>query len=264
MREDMCKVIVERPRLLRGNWLGGGRDVGFRQFMASDERPAKLGIRAGHHRRKWLNENLAPLRRFLVGQAGRPWNKVYAELLGGIDRRNAVQQHIVEHIDGYVLREVRVTPRRNGRGVVFEYQRGWGDQAWRPVSQSYSPLFIDPRTGILRLTHAMEASAKARRERRRALIEEDARHRRVIDAHTELRCAEGIWYEVKLADAAGALALRKKARALPAASMAAPAMVWDVWEKRAVTSTGGSRYAASKRQLGSKEIIALGLAREGD
>src|SRR5438309_9686382 len=29
---------------------------------------------------KWLNENLAPLRRYLESNVGRPWSKVYAEI----------------------------------------------------------------------------------------------------------------------------------------------------------------------------------------
>ena len=74
----MYKVIVERPRLIHGNWLGGGREVGFRQFMASEERPSKVGMRVGHRNRKRLNEDLAPLQRCLMGQVGRPWDKVHA------------------------------------------------------------------------------------------------------------------------------------------------------------------------------------------
>ena len=48
MRDDMFKVIVERPRLIHGNWLGGGREPGFRQRMARDDMPAKVGMRASH------------------------------------------------------------------------------------------------------------------------------------------------------------------------------------------------------------------------
>jgi hypothetical protein len=50
MRADMYKVIVERPRLVHGNWLGGGREVGFRQFMASDERPVEARHARGSSR----------------------------------------------------------------------------------------------------------------------------------------------------------------------------------------------------------------------
>ena len=57
----------------------------------------RLGMRAGYGYRG-LNENLAPLRRYLHAQIGRPWNKVFSEICAGIDRRNTVQQHIHQHI----------------------------------------------------------------------------------------------------------------------------------------------------------------------
>ncbi|HNY45622.1 MAG TPA: hypothetical protein PKN64_01565 [Casimicrobium sp.] len=260
MRADMYKVIVERPRLIHGNWLGGGREVGFRQFMASEERPAKLGIRAGHHDRKRLNENLAPLKRFLMSQVGRPWDKVHAELLAGIDQRNAVQQHILAHVDNYVLTEVRTTPRPNGRGVVFEYLgRWWGRHGWRVVTDSWAPLFVDPRTGILRLTHAQEANAKSRVATQESAARRDAETRRVISKSTELRCADDVWYEVTLAEVPGGKLTREERRSLRAVNREGAAAEWDVWDKRSVTRYDADRYAVKKRQLSSAEIVAFGL-----
>ena len=99
MREDMDKVIVERPRK------GGGRDKGTRQWRNSRERGNHLGMRRGHADLKGLNENLAPLRRWLHKQVHRPWDAVYGELCRGIDRRNAVQAHIHQHVDDFVDRD---------------------------------------------------------------------------------------------------------------------------------------------------------------
>ena len=259
MRADMYKVIVERPRLVHGNWLGGGREVGFRQFMASDERPSKVGMRVGHRNRKWLNENLAPLKRFLMSQVGRPWDKVHAELLAGIDQRNTVQQHILAHVDNYVLTDVRATPRANGRGVVFEHLGRWRSHGWLPVSDSWAPLFVDPRTGILRLTNAAEAKAKARVVKQQSTQRHEAQTLRVISEHKELRCADDVWYEVTLAEVPGGKLTREERRSLRAVNREGAAAAWDVWDKRSVTRYDADRYAVKKRQLSSAEIVAFGL-----
>ena len=76
MRDDMARVIVERPRVRPHNNRKGRR-------WALEDLPSHEGMRraaALRGDRKELNENLAPLRRYLEGQVGRPWDKVYAEI----------------------------------------------------------------------------------------------------------------------------------------------------------------------------------------
>ena len=74
MRADMFKVLVERPRH-RWKW-----DDGSARWSRNDiDEPAWLRTRAGYGTRA-LNENLAPLRRYLHAQVGRPWNKVFSEI----------------------------------------------------------------------------------------------------------------------------------------------------------------------------------------
>jgi hypothetical protein len=69
MRSDMHKVIVERPRMRRGDT---AYRADARVWRNSEEVPHKIGIKKGYTDRKWLNENLAPLKRFLRSQIGRP------------------------------------------------------------------------------------------------------------------------------------------------------------------------------------------------
>src|SRR5262245_62228647 len=99
MREDMYKVIVERPR--------GWKSKSSHAVRRRDDLdgPKQLGIRAGYDRPA-LNENLSPLRRFLHAQVGRPWSKVYSEIASGIDRRNTVQQHIYQQADDFIASQV--------------------------------------------------------------------------------------------------------------------------------------------------------------
>lgn len=108
MRPDMAKVIVERPRL------GGGlrRPKGLRKrerLALVDLMPAREG-----YRRRWtsgtkdLNEHLAPLRRFLQSQAGRPWNKVHSEISRHLRLDSAVQSHVLDHLRDYVETNARL------------------------------------------------------------------------------------------------------------------------------------------------------------
>lgn len=71
MREDMFKVIVERPR-----W-GCGHAEKLR--MPRDNRGYLSFARAGKSKR--LNENLNPLIRFIRGKVGRPRNQVHGEIV---------------------------------------------------------------------------------------------------------------------------------------------------------------------------------------
>ncbi|SDJ12619.1 hypothetical protein [Variovorax sp. OV700] len=119
MREDMDKVIVERPRR------GGGVQGDGRKWRNSRERGSYLGMAQGYAYPKGLNENLAPLKRWLHKQVHRPWDKVYAELCSGIDRRSTVQAHIFQHIDDFVERQAVL---RDGEVWVSE---SW----WRAVAR---------------------------------------------------------------------------------------------------------------------------------
>ena len=114
MREDMYKVIVERPRR------GKEGDAIAARLRKDFDGPTRLGMRAGYGR-PILNENLAPLRRYLHAQLGRPWNKVFSEICAGIDRRNTVQQHIHQHIRDFIAIDVEV---RDGR--LVDLAERWG------------------------------------------------------------------------------------------------------------------------------------------
>lgn len=258
MRADMYKVIVERPRLIHGNWLRGGREVGFRQFLQSDDRAHKIGMRAGHLRRKWPNENLAPLRRFLVSNVGRPWDKVRSELLSGIDQRNTVQQHILTHVDDYVEREIRFVPRENGKGHRIEFLRRW-TQAWVTIEESRAPLFVDPRTGVLRLTRSAELRAVAKREKGRQEKANRVKDVRALRDGVELRRYEGVWYEVEFERIPGDEITRYQRRFTKDEDKVKWPRVFDSLEKKWVSLWDATHYVVKKRQLNSKEIAKHGL-----
>jgi hypothetical protein len=96
MREDMDKVIVERPR--HGGDVKYPRGSAFWQRTAPELWPRREPIKWRRNRDpKSLNENLAPLRRYLRSNVGRPWDKVFSEISQRISLNSAVQLHIWHH-----------------------------------------------------------------------------------------------------------------------------------------------------------------------
>jgi hypothetical protein len=188
MREDMFKVIVERPRLVNSNPYS--RDG--RRYRNQEDTPLMLGMKRGYDNRNWLNENLAPLRRYLESQVNRPWNKVYSDICATIDSRSTVKQHILQHIDDFVAINTRVV---DGEIMV---PGGWRI-AFQPLKESRYKLFVDPRTGILRRNRFYKSWGKVKRERSLAQQAELSMVRRAIDEHRQLHRIDGIWYEVELA-----------------------------------------------------------------
>jgi hypothetical protein len=176
MREDMAKVIVERPRI---------RPFSSRKGRRRD--PDDLPFREGFRRaaslrgdRKQLNENLKPLRRYLERQVGRPWNKIYSEIAAHLRADSAVQQHVRDHLRDFVA----VKPQRL-------------DAGWRGHDLWYQPFYVDSSTGLLRRTDQLPEEKRRRRAARRpqpAPVERVA-----LPDDRELHRLNGLWYEIQLA-----------------------------------------------------------------
>lgn len=149
MRKDMNKVIVERPRC---GWRT--RKLNRMKIKQDGEnQPSRIGIRRQRDtngtRTKGLNENLAPLKRYLGKQVGRPWNKVYSELRENISPKNTVQMHILEHVYDFVARPAI------GKDGNWLWPRHF---IWRSGPRK-GQLYIHPRDGLLkRLKRDVQAS----------------------------------------------------------------------------------------------------------
>jgi hypothetical protein len=173
---------------------------------------------------------------------------VFSELSANIDRRNTVQQHIYEHIDGFIAIQVEI---RAGRLVDLE-------QRWRfPAGGDgiTQELYVDPRTGLIRINdryRTWKSPLVEQRERQQAEI---AKRRRVVDEHTLLLLLEDIWYGVGVealsAESRYDAVLRRKV------SHSEPA------DRRQCEHLYGSAalYAVSKQQLSRRELKAHGLWR---
>ncbi len=133
MRSDMSKVIVERPRR------GGGRDRKRRPAREFDDMPSKQSMKRGHTDLKDLNENLAPLKRYLHKNVGRPWDKVFSEICENIRVDNTVQKHVRNHVFDYVHLHVIV------EGKAVYTRRIWGVyELW------YGDFYVCPKSGLLK------------------------------------------------------------------------------------------------------------------
>ena len=94
MRKDMAKVLVERPRL------GGQGCRKGRRARDPDLLPKFKGMRRFREEQgdsKYLNENLAPLWRYLERQIGRPWDSVWSDICAHLRPTSTVQQHVRDH-----------------------------------------------------------------------------------------------------------------------------------------------------------------------
>jgi hypothetical protein len=199
MRKDMSKVIVERPRLGRA-WASEKRPGRSRVVEDDDGAPLRAG-RGGRApnrtkaiKTKGLNENLAPLKRYLGKQVGRPWNKIYSEIAANLKPTSTVQQHVRDHIEDFVAIKTRM---RAGAVVVTG---SWGGE--HALDGDYRPYFVHPRTGLLRANPNYRSWSRRLRERRAAEAAERASRMREVDAKTQLhRLKDGVWWEVQLARA---------------------------------------------------------------
>lgn len=143
MRSDMYKVIVERPR--SGSWRSNGsvrqcrREARPRDPEAMETLTASAPMKPRANDRKYLNENLAPLRRFLMANVGRRWEDVYSDLRAHLSPRSAVQMHVCQHLEDYVELHVRIDGPK-----VYRLTTRWNGD--RPLRDDGRTFYVDPVT----------------------------------------------------------------------------------------------------------------------
>lgn len=250
MRADMFKVIVERPRRLVTKLV----QAGVKRLRDDMEGPDKLAMRVGYEYRE-LNENLAPLRRYLQAQIGRPWSKVFGEICECIDRRHTVQQRVHQHLRDFIAVDVAW---RNGVLVDLAEPPSWGRWTIR------QELYVDPNSGLVRQNKRANEWRRARDARREREHAEVHARRRVISEDRQLLLLAELWFEValrKLPDAlvTHAIVKGRRVRQLRADSR------YDVVlrklvsrerddEERIFLYGAADLFAISKRQLSKREI----------
>ena len=256
MREDMFKVIVERPRR-RSTKRVLASVIRLRDDL---DGPARLGMRMGYDYRE-LNENLVPLRRYLEAQVGRPWSKVFGEICERIDRRNTVQQHVHQHVRDFIAVDVAW---RNGNLVDLSRPYSWAP--WT----IHQELYVDPDTGLVRRNKDAGNWRRSYKERLQAEQAEIHARRRVIGADTQLLLVAGLWFEVvveKLPEAIVTHAIVKGRRMRQVRAEARYDVVLRKLvsrerdeEERVFLYGAADLFATKKRQLSRRELKDHGLS----
>ena len=181
------------------------------------------------YRRRWtswqkhLNEHLAPLRRYLQSQVGRPWNKVHSEISRNLRLDSAVQSHVLDHLWDYVEVNTRLVNGVicNAAGHPLNQRRWW----WRPP-----PLFfVCPKSGLLKTLRTVG------RKRRPVVLPEYL----AIDDCRQWHKVKGIWFEIELA--------RGNRRETLTAE-------FDCLSRKELKLPYGTFGYISKRQLGKREV----------
>lgn len=104
MRDDMKKVLTERARVSRREDYRQHRN-GLRREIGTDAETKRQRMRP-YRDRKEFSDLVGPLRRYLEGQVGRPWNDVWSEISKQIDPSSTTGRHLRVHVWGFVEREV--------------------------------------------------------------------------------------------------------------------------------------------------------------
>lgn len=146
MRKDMSEIIIERPRYGHRDGDGKGR---YRSKLRTD--PDCFALKEPMWRRghtKSLNENLAPLRRFLLRRVGRPWDAVWSELREHLSPNSTVQKHVYDHVLQYVERNPVFIDGIPHAPAASGPKR---DRYWPIGSWWRGGFYVCPRTGLLRL-----------------------------------------------------------------------------------------------------------------
>lgn len=253
MRKDMSKVIVERPRIGCGRTRRG-------RLLETDLQPQKQGMRKPHHihyNAKKLNENLAPLRRFLRSRVGQPWDKVYSEICENIKTTSATQQHVREHIPDFVA----IKTTQDNHGQIWT-----GNRSPVLLKDCWHELYVHPESGILlRNPHygSWKSKRRARQEQHRLKKLETERS---YQTGEELRKIAGIWYQVEWVPVpAGKLVPWLDTNGITQHRLEGGTAV-DCLTGKTVCSVRGvyrydyaEKYALSKRQLSKEELKYWGI-----
>lgn len=186
MRDDMKKVVTERPR----SGIRFKTPKGYNRQMDryGEDSPKREKIRlkwrqVGYN--KEFTDVIGPLYRFLLKQVGRPWDKVYSEITQKLPKGTVTNDHIYTHVFQFVERDVEI--------VDGECCHKGHTIHGRPIRSSgtYVQMFVHPTTGIL---------CKAKKGKSPYAFDMPKTHEAGIAVYPgcQYHKVDGIWYEVKV------------------------------------------------------------------
>ena len=143
---------------------------------------------------KSFDDHLAPLKRYLQKQVGRPWNDVFSEICEHSDTGSVVKMHVREHVAGFVVQHVR----RGRDGALYCTLQYSGEAK---LVDSWQEFYVDPDDGLLKSVRELckqlgtipirERLKKNRKRQKPSYVRQVSR----LAWHMKF---EGIWYLVEL------------------------------------------------------------------
>jgi len=176
MKKEMSKIIVERER---SHNIGLKNPKGYKKRLKSLENaPKRESMRKRWKASAWhkeLTECLGPLYRWLNSKVGQLWDKVHSELCENLKRESAIQDHVRDHAEWYVEKNVIMV-----KGVPH-------DSSFFPLLWSRGrQLYVHPKTGIL----CQIPRRKVEKKKEENFI--------IIGSLQQIHKISGIWYLLDL------------------------------------------------------------------
>lgn len=243
MREDMFKVIVERPR--RGRSWATKSKLRYDRCEDRSHVSGKRLVTEHTGATKYLNENLAPLKRYLFKQRGRRWDDVFSEICEHLDTGSTVKMHVREHLDDFIMR--RVTLHNDGSmTAASRWGSPEGPESW------WAELYVDPRNGTIKETRALcrKLGVKTRRGYWQNYHKSDNKPvllKRLSDK-VVLAKLSAIWYQIEIS----------QWPVTSYGSLTSNEVLYEKLSKGTWTEDKGFCVIA-KRQLSKKQLKAHGL-----
>ena len=146
MRDDMAKVVTDRPR--RGHGSASKKTSGpwirIYEPQQDYDGPSRLPVARGRqygHNAKEFSDLINPLKRFPRSCIGMPWAKVHSELSRKLDRRGVTGSHIWDHVMWEIESDCYIGEDRLAYPNSRRFMR-----AEVPVIG----LYVHPKTGLIR------------------------------------------------------------------------------------------------------------------
>ncbi len=146
MRDDMAKVVTERPRRGHANASRKTSEPRIRRFDPENEYdgPTRLPVarrRQYGYKAKEFSDLIGPLKRFLRSCIGQPWARVHSELSRKLDRRGLAGRHIW----GHVMHEIETDCCIGEDRLAYSNRR-----RYRHGEDPVRGLYVHPKTGLIR------------------------------------------------------------------------------------------------------------------
>ena len=239
MRKDFQKLLCECYKEGRG-WATSSGSVRRRLKRLQDDEDTCTSTHIAaskiRTRDKSFGENLAPLKRFIEKQIGRPWNKVYSEICQHNSKAGAVGLHIFQHLFFYIETDTI----KDERGRIFT-KAGEQGSWWRKSAELiFGALYVDPDDNIIKRYRRNKAQAKAK---------EPTRFIRV-NAHITLEQEHGIWYAYTWTETPR----HSQVRQTKHGPRVFYTKVYCHKKNQEVSYPENSHYARSKHQLNKREL----------